>query len=160
MTSPKFIVSMPGSGPPAPRTARRSQVPRACNWCRVHRLKCDSDFPCTNCRRKGGECNSDRLAKPVTLPQACREIDRLKQRVEQLENELQNERQKHRSVPVMETPYTPDDSPKDTTVNVTVPESASGKRWEGIYISTARSPNKTWYGSSSRSIHVKIAIFS
>ncbi|OJJ52818.1 hypothetical protein ASPSYDRAFT_163607 [Aspergillus sydowii CBS 593.65] len=140
---------MPGSGPAAPRTARRSQVPRACNWCRVHRLKCDSDFPCSNCRRKGGECNSDRLARPVTLPQACREIDRLKQRVEQLEHELQNERQKHRSLPTVGTPYTPDDSPKDTTADVSIPDSASGKRWEGIYISTARSPNKTWYGSSS-----------
>ncbi|KAL6228721.1 hypothetical protein BDW75DRAFT_246405 [Aspergillus navahoensis] len=128
-------------------TRKRSQVARACNWCRAHRLKCDSEFPCANCYKRGGECNNDRLARAVTLPEATREIERLKKRVEELEFELQNERQARPATAQLETPSNANDSPGDIAVDLG--DHARNKVWDGIHISTAHSPNKTWYGSSS-----------
>ncbi|KAL2845516.1 fungal-specific transcription factor domain-containing protein [Aspergillus pseudoustus] len=145
MTTPTFIVDMPSTGPTS-TSKRRSQVARACNWCRVHRLKCDSEFPCANCRKRGGQCNHDRLNRSVTLPQAYREIEKLKARVGELELELQNERQRT-SVRQMQTPATPGDSPEHIALDTEKVDRS--KVWEGIHISTARSPNKTWYGASS-----------
>ncbi|KAL4915423.1 fungal-specific transcription factor domain-containing protein [Aspergillus aurantiobrunneus] len=147
MTTPTFIISMPSTGPPSSRVRKRSQVARACNYCRVHRLKCDSEFPCANCRKREGECNNDRLSRTVTLPQAYREIERLKKRIEDLETELQNERQAHPPLRQSETPSTLNNSPGDSAVGLG--DHGRNKVWEGIHISTARSPNKTWYGSSS-----------
>ncbi|KAJ0420220.1 fungal-specific transcription factor domain-containing protein [Aspergillus carlsbadensis] len=145
MTTPTFIVDMPPTGPSS-NPKRRSQVARACNWCRVHRLKCDSQYPCANCRKRGGQCNHDRLTRSVTLPQAYREIERLKARVSQLELELQNERQRV-SARQLQTPATPEDDPE--CIAPKAEKQTQDKFWEGIHISTARSPNKTWYGASS-----------
>ncbi|KAL3484131.1 fungal-specific transcription factor domain-containing protein [Aspergillus germanicus] len=131
---------------PSSNPKRRNQVARACNWCRVHRLKCDSEYPCANCRKRGGQCNHDRLTRSVTLPQAYREIERLKARVSELELELQNERQRT-SDRQLQTPATPEDE-HDATAPKAEKQSQDKFR-EGIHISTARSPNKTWYGASS-----------
>ncbi|KAL3461930.1 fungal-specific transcription factor domain-containing protein [Aspergillus heterothallicus] len=147
MTTPTFIVNMPSTDP-AGSSKRRSQVARACNWCRVHRLKCDSEYPCANCRKRGGQCNHDRLNRSVTLPQAYREIERLKARVSELELELQRERQRSSSCRQLRTPATPGESPRHTAYDNPL-NTPRTKLWEGIYISTARSPNKTWYGASS-----------
>ncbi|KAL2810532.1 fungal-specific transcription factor domain-containing protein [Aspergillus granulosus] len=145
MTTPTFIVDMPSTGPSS-NSKRRSQVARACNWCRVHRLKCDSEYPCANCRKRGGQCNHDRLNRSVTLPQAYREIEKLKARVSELELELQNERQRT-SIRQLQTPTTPENVPEYNTLHS---ENLNQSNvWEGIYISTARSPNKTWYGAAS-----------
>ncbi|RDW84202.1 Zn(II)2Cys6 transcription factor [Aspergillus mulundensis] len=150
MASPTFIVSMPPNKT-QPATRKRSQVARACNWCRVHRLKCDAEFPCANCRKRGGDCNNDRLNRAATLPEATREIEKLKKRVEELELELQNERKARALVPQLDALSTPtpgpNDSPGDSAVDLG--EHAKNKVWEGIHISTAHSPHKTWYGSSS-----------
>ncbi|KAL4861300.1 hypothetical protein BDV12DRAFT_180497 [Aspergillus spectabilis] len=146
MTTPTFIVSMPSTGTEPSHSRKRSQVARACNWCRVHRLKCDSEYPCGNCRKKGGQCNNDRLNKSVTLPQAYREIERLKKRIEELEIELQNERKDRTSIRRLATP-SPEHSPGDSAVELN--DYGKNKVWEGIYISTTRSPNKTWYGPAS-----------
>ncbi|KKK21425.1 hypothetical protein P175DRAFT_0559 [Aspergillus ochraceoroseus IBT 24754] len=157
MASPTFIVSMPSAGPASsashapsrPPPKKRSQVARACDWCRVHRVKCDAEFPCLNCRKRGARCSNDRQVKSPTLPEAYREIERLKQRVEELELELRDERAVRLSMRRLDTPSTlPDDeSPGERG---SYPEEGRVKKvWEGIHISTARSPNKTWYGPSS-----------
>ncbi|KAL4862496.1 hypothetical protein BDV12DRAFT_190378 [Aspergillus spectabilis] len=127
---------MPSTGVEPSHSRKRSQVARACNC----------EYPCGNCRKKGGQCNNDRLNKSVTLPQAYREIERLKKRVEELELELQNERKDRTSMRRLVTP-SPEHSPGDSAVDLG--ECGRNKVWEGIHISTARSPNKTWYGSSS-----------
>ncbi|KAL5333795.1 fungal-specific transcription factor domain-containing protein [Aspergillus crustosus] len=147
MTTPTFIVSMPSTGPES-HSRKRTQVARACNWCRVHRLKCDSEYPCGNCRKKGGQCNNDRLNKSVTLPQAYREIERLKKRMEELEGELHTERKDRTSIRRLVTP-SPEHSPGDSAPAVDLGDSSNNKVWDGIHISTTRSPNKTWYGVSS-----------
>ena len=137
--------------PPRTRQRKRGQVARACDWCRVHRIKCDSDNPCLNCKNRGGQCSNSGATKVANLPHAYREIERLEQRVEELEQE--KERDAEKAVHQLQTP-------------ISLPRSLSGgqgsgtgeqdlvrsrlkKVWEGIYISTARSPQKTWYGSSS-----------
>lgn len=35
---------------------KRSQVRRACDWCKLMRIKCDSRHPCYNCQQAGREC--------------------------------------------------------------------------------------------------------
>ncbi|KAJ6112042.1 hypothetical protein N7523_008103 [Penicillium sp. IBT 18751x] len=34
----------------APSRRKRAQVARACDWCRLNRIKCDERKPCQNCR--------------------------------------------------------------------------------------------------------------
>jgi hypothetical protein len=60
------------AAPAAPQTSkpRRIQVHRACDWCRLHRTKCDTTFPCRNCKSRGGECTLKGDTK--TLPQSLR----------------------------------------------------------------------------------------
>ncbi|OTB20786.1 hypothetical protein K445DRAFT_313261 [Daldinia sp. EC12] len=150
-----------GSQPPRPRQ-KRSQVARACDYCRVHRIKCDNNHPCLNCQTRGGQCSNDRTNGVRTLPHAFREIERLKQRNQELQKELEEERSRNRNQAV--TPARPSSSQLPTPPNIssisnssiTSPpssspsEALSSKRyWEGIYTNTARSASKTWYGPSS-----------
>ncbi|CAJ2504817.1 Uu.00g122110.m01.CDS01 [Anthostomella pinea] len=82
------------------------------------------------------------------------EIDRLKQKVKGLEEQLETERTSLKSVssdrlPQAElTPPTSLDSPSVTDVSVPR-DPARSRVWEGVYASTAQSPQKTWYGPSS-----------
>lgn len=167
MSTTKFIVNVPSPSPkrphpssyvtaPQPRTKKRNQVARACDWCRVHRVKCDNDRPCSNCRNREGQCSNNDGAKTTTLPQAFREIDRLTQRVQELEQELERERKAGQTLntPPSVLPSTPDSRDQLGTVGQNIPRGSyrgqtNAGIWEGIHISTARSPQKTWYGPSS-----------
>ena len=137
--------------PPATRQKKRSQVARACDWCRVHRIKCDNDNPCSNCTKRGGQCRISGSLKAATLPHAYREIERLKQRIEELEQE--KERDTEMTVHRQQIPISLRRSLSDGHKSGTSEQDLAGSRlkrdWEGIFISTARSPQKTWYGSSS-----------
>lgn len=137
--------------PPRTRQRKRGQVARACDWCRVHRIKCDSDNPCSNCKNRGGQCSNRGAMKAATLPHAYREIERLEQRVEELEQE--KERDAEKPVHQLRTPISLPRSLSDGQGSGTGEQDRARSRlkrvWEGIYISTARSPQKTWYGSSS-----------
>ena len=137
---------------PPPRTRqKRGQVARACDRCRVHRIKCDSGKPCQNCKIRGGQCSHSGAMKAATLPHAYREIERLEQRVEELE--LEKERDAEKPVHQLQTPISLPRSLSDGRGSGTgeqdLAESRLKRVREGIYISTARSPQKTWYGSSS-----------
>ena len=137
---------------PPPRTRqKRGQVARACDRCRVHRVKCDSGNPCTNCKNRGGQCSHSGAMKAATLPHAYREIERLEQRVEELEQE--KERHAEKLVHQLQTPISLPPSLSDGRGSGTGEQDLAASRLkrvrEGIYISTARSPQKTWYGSSS-----------
>jgi hypothetical protein len=57
--------------PSRPKT-KRAQVAQACDWCRVHRTKCDSSRPCQNCVLRGGHCKNTRSGEVRTLPHAFR----------------------------------------------------------------------------------------
>ena len=137
--------------PPRTRMKKRGQVARACDWCRVHRIKCDSDNPCWNCKNRGGQCSNNGAMKAATLPHAYREIERLERRVEELE--LEKERDAENPVHQLSTPISLSRSVSDGQDSGTGEQDPARSRlkkvWEGIYICTARSPRKTWYGSSS-----------
>lgn len=51
---------------------KRKQVARACDWCRGHRIRCDNERPCANCRSRGGKCTSNGESELRTLPHALR----------------------------------------------------------------------------------------
>ncbi|ETS76615.1 hypothetical protein PFICI_12002 [Pestalotiopsis fici W106-1] len=127
---------------------KRSQVARACDGCRAHRIKCDNNFPCSNCESRGRHCSNDGTARTSTLSQAHDEIARLKKRVEELEAELQ--RGQDKQYPHQQA--TPSDSSSSDLANLEShdPKSAPQKvHWQGIAIRPTRSPNETWYGASS-----------
>ncbi|KAI9150692.1 Transcription factor asqA [Paramyrothecium foliicola] len=137
----------PASGAPlAPQGRRkRSQVARACDWCRKHRIRCDNHYPCANCRNRREQCSNE-VSRASSLPVAHKEIDQLRQRVQELELELGRERRMNRQLP------TDSLSPPELVASSAVSEhgdSLPGKHWGGIHMNTARSPHKTWYGPSS-----------
>ena len=89
--------------------------------------------------------------KATTLSHAYREIERLEQRIEELEQEKGRDAEK--PVHQLQTPISLPRSLSDGQGSSTGEQELAGSKlkrvWEGIYISTARSPQKTWYGSSS-----------
>lgn len=128
---------------------KRAQVVRACDWCRKHRVKCDNDQPCLNCRSRGGECSNEAI-RASTLPHAYREIDRLRNQVRDLELQLQHAR----NGPAGMSQHLP--SPSHSGLSTPHVLGGLGPNyarqqgyWRGIHIRTARSPNETWYGPSS-----------
>ncbi|KAK7423000.1 hypothetical protein QQX98_001290 [Neonectria punicea] len=130
----------------------RKQVSRACDWCRTRRIRCDNGQPCRACLRRNEQCErkGTEAGEPRTLPQALREIDRLKMCVKELEAELL--RYKSRSNP------TPDQSSHSSSLDLSpqtpalTPFSltpASRPQWEGIHVATARSDQASYYGPTS-----------
>ncbi|KAI1370293.1 fungal-specific transcription factor domain-containing protein [Hypoxylon crocopeplum] len=162
--APDAPVSSPPTSPEAsqPQKPRqkRIQVARACDWCRVHRVKCDNHLPCSNCQKRGGRC-SQGAVEVRTLPHAYRKIEQLESRVRELEQELENARKAARSGPGLGTPYaTPlslasSEPPGTRTAGAFDPSSDEEKSLErkrlgdGIHIRTPRSQQETWYGPSS-----------
>ncbi|KAI3321088.1 hypothetical protein HD806DRAFT_504591 [Xylariaceae sp. AK1471] len=139
----------------APLRPKRHQVARACDSCRMHRIKCDNNVPCKNCVGRGEQCINKSPGERRTLPQAYREIDRLKQKVRELEEQLAKERNKPSVVSTAVAPLQsfaltpPGTSP--TPDNDSVPHTVVGRQgvWGGVLTSTGQSPQKTWYGPSS-----------
>ncbi|KAI0429009.1 fungal-specific transcription factor domain-containing protein [Xylaria sp. FL1042] len=151
---------------------KRSQVSRACDWCRIHRIKCDNTRPCQNCQARGGQCSSKGAAQVHTLPQAFREIEKLRQRVKELEEELENSRSiaidhheddsaplpphsKTSGPEVVITINTPVSLP-DSAVNLNPQPAPVGRRyWEGVYASPNNIHAKQFFGPSSLLYFVK-----
>ncbi|KFH47638.1 hypothetical protein ACRE_015190 [Hapsidospora chrysogenum ATCC 11550] len=70
-----------------PAKAKRAQVRRACDACRLARAKCDLTRPCRNCKQAGRECVSKGLSEFKGIASATREVERLRQRIQELEAE-------------------------------------------------------------------------
>ncbi|PGH17997.1 hypothetical protein AJ80_04618 [Polytolypa hystricis UAMH7299] len=145
------------SGPqlaPRPRQ-KRSQVVRACDWCRKHRIKCDNNLPCSNCKNRDAECSND-VIRATSLPHAYREIERLRRQVRELEHELHQERSRaannHNNHNNLEhhTPPASDSSPPELSQKGLDWEYGDAQKfWGGIHIKHAQSTRETWYGPSS-----------
>ncbi|RGP76719.1 hypothetical protein FLONG3_5159 [Fusarium longipes] len=131
---------------------KRKQVSRACDGCRLQRIKCDDSAPCLNCRARGRECSNSSASLASTLPQAQDEIDRLKRKVKELEAELSQERSiKASPVSRAQEPTPPSSSP---SVSPSVPQPSNQEAtkiqpWEGVFLRPARSPHSAWFGPSS-----------
>lgn len=71
----------------APRP-KRNQVARACDWCRLNRVRCDDKQPCHNCLNRGGSCSNTKPREATSLPAANREMQRLRSKVKDLQDEI------------------------------------------------------------------------
>ncbi|KAI1737796.1 hypothetical protein F4680DRAFT_427920 [Xylaria scruposa] len=88
--------------PPNGVSGKRRKVARACDSCRLNRVRCDDNRPCENCRSRGDKCKNSMPWEAHSLPAAKREIERLQDRLNQL--------QKQQSAATMNTsPPTPPD---------------------------------------------------
>ncbi|KAH8894743.1 hypothetical protein GQ53DRAFT_744778 [Thozetella sp. PMI_491] len=86
------------------------------------------------------------------MPQAYREIERLRQKVNELEHELKQERDRSESLDLRLTPSntaTPSASESTSAPTIYSDLGIPQSFWKGIHVRTARSPNETWYGASS-----------
>ncbi|KAJ3580081.1 hypothetical protein NPX13_g479 [Xylaria arbuscula] len=152
----------PTTEAPAPKSRRkRAQVARACDWCRVHRIRCDNSHPCSRCIERGGECtvHGKTDIRTISSPQAYRTIERLEQRVRELEQELEHHRNPTApSGSSRASPRTPASRPLSTPpggddilelpMNEQIDRSGVAVH-EGIRIRTAQSQYETWYGPGS-----------
>ncbi|OAT11366.1 fungal specific transcription factor domain-containing protein, variant [Blastomyces gilchristii SLH14081] len=133
-----------------PARPKRRQVARACDWCRLHRVRCDNDRPCANCRGRGEKCTSNGESEMRTLPHALREIEKLKRRIKDLERQLEDTKQPETkevvlppSPPQSLTAYTPEG------LDALKPGRPERRYWEGIHARTAKSQQTQFYGPSS-----------
>ncbi|KAJ5215364.1 uncharacterized protein N7498_001771 [Penicillium cinerascens] len=78
----------PSEKPAAAPRPKRNQVVRACDWCRLNRIKCDDKQPCQNCRNHGGYCSNTKQFEAPSLPAANREIHRLRNRLKDYQEQL------------------------------------------------------------------------
>ncbi|KAI1746758.1 hypothetical protein F4782DRAFT_523380 [Xylaria castorea] len=73
--------------PPNGASGKRRKVARACDSCRLNRVRCDDNRPCENCRSRGDKCKNSMPWEAHSLPAAKREIERLQDRLNQLQNQ-------------------------------------------------------------------------
>ncbi|KAF4999607.1 hypothetical protein FGRMN_2355 [Fusarium graminum] len=89
-TSDSLPVGKPFSSPTSQPRPKRAQVSRACDWCRLTRVKCDSTRPCRNCKQAKRECVNSGRDDFKSVAAATREVQRLRSQVQQLETKLLN----------------------------------------------------------------------
>ncbi|RGP68862.1 transcription factor [Fusarium sporotrichioides] len=78
----------PLSPPTSQPRPKRAQVSRACDWCRLTRVKCDSTRPCRNCKQAKRECINSGRDDFKSVAAATKEVQRLRAQVQELENKL------------------------------------------------------------------------
>jgi hypothetical protein len=133
------------------RRRKRKQVIRACDGCRLQRVKCDYNLPCSNCKRRGQNCSNVDFTQASTIVQASREVKCLQEKVQMLEQALEAERRKatqlEHQYPILEyalaAPFSLLESLYSNDENLAEDPPA------GILIRTPRSKYKVWYGPSS-----------
>ncbi|KAF2644125.1 hypothetical protein P280DRAFT_392873 [Massarina eburnea CBS 473.64] len=135
----------PSTSKQNPSQQKRHQVARACEWCRIQRIKCDNRVPCGNCHSKNRQCSNRASGEFRTLPHAYREIERLRHRIRDLESQLDDERNDSQA-----TLPTPPVSIENASLgNHSSFRTPRRRQWDGVHISTAHSQQRTWYGPLS-----------
>lgn len=130
------------------RRQKRNQVAKACDGCRILRIKCDDHSTCSNCKARGKVCSNSGISKSSPLSKANDEILRLNTRIADLETALRYERANKlsfESTLLQSAPYRTPESARsnDREDRVGLPS------WEGLTIRPSRSPNESWFGPSS-----------
>ncbi|KAK0634253.1 fungal-specific transcription factor domain-containing protein [Bombardia bombarda] len=77
----------------APARSKRSQVRRACDWCKLMRIKCDSHRPCYNCQQAGRECAISGENQFRSIAAAVKEVERLRAQVREFESTAKTQKQ-------------------------------------------------------------------
>ena len=140
---------------PTARTRRtRRQVARACIWCRIYRIKCDSNSPCRNCKLRGRECQENGESNELrTFSHAIKEVRRLSQRVKELEEELGARRVRRHDHGAKQAASTLSSARLATTLpeylDPWIEHGGNEKYWECIHTRTAKSQQRQCYGPSS-----------
>jgi hypothetical protein len=75
-----------GDGKAKANRPRRSQVRRACDWCKLMRIKCDTRRPCSNCRHADRDCATSGENQFRSMAEAVEEVKRLRTKVRELES--------------------------------------------------------------------------
>ncbi|KAI3317336.1 fungal-specific transcription factor domain-containing protein [Xylariaceae sp. AK1471] len=83
-TAPRTTNRDDGSGTSS--RPRRNVVRRACDWCKLIRIKCDSHRPCSNCQQAGRECSMTGGKQFRSITEAVKEIDTLRAQVREFES--------------------------------------------------------------------------
>ncbi|KAJ5390852.1 C6 transcription factor [Penicillium cataractarum] len=142
------------SRPRQPRSKRR-QVSRACDWCRLNRIKCDDAQPCQNCSKRGGDCTNNRQAESnQSSPTANREIQQLRLQITELQEQLKlvSQYTQDQALSKYASPPRSNVSVQSTTPNhLTSHEAPSlnAARWEGIWLSEGNEGRSIYYGPLS-----------
>ncbi|KAL4867233.1 fungal-specific transcription factor domain-containing protein [Aspergillus spectabilis] len=128
---------------------KRSQVSRACSWCRVNRVKCDDKQPCQNCQDRGGHCSNTKPLEATSLPAANREIQRLHNRVKDLQEQLRREKEVQAPNKPQTSYATPPHTDPDTASSFNYVELSNTKEgWQSTQHSEARDGG-LYYGPMS-----------
>lgn len=77
------VTAAPGDDPSA--RPKRSQVRRACDWCKLMRIKCDNHRPCYNCQQGARKCGMGRQNQFRSLAAAVQEIETLRAQLREFE---------------------------------------------------------------------------
>ncbi|KAJ5108439.1 hypothetical protein N7456_005114 [Penicillium angulare] len=154
-----FVADPEKKAPSRPRP-KRNQVARACDWCRLNRIKCDDSQPCQNCRTRGVQCSNGKRTDVPTLPAANREIQRLRNTIQALQGQLSKAGQESQDQAPGKYATPPDSdsvgvSPQFDPLTSRVPRSinlsSSTREWEGIEIHDAHTGGAVYYGPLSSS---------
>ncbi|CAH0003730.1 unnamed protein product [Clonostachys byssicola] len=117
-----------------PKKARRAQVQRACDGCRLGRVKCDTSRPCRNCIQSGRQCVFEGSTEFRGLNTATIEIDRLRQRVQDLEAE----REQRPSQPAAISPALVSPPSSDSHHSTSVSFHPVSEKWKGTTVEGIR----------------------
>ncbi|KAK8041123.1 hypothetical protein PG994_014130 [Apiospora phragmitis] len=72
-------------------------VRRACDWCKLMRIKCDNDRPCYNCQQGGRECGMNNKNQFRSLAAAVKEVEILRAQMRELETSKRQLEELHKS---------------------------------------------------------------
>ncbi|OKO97674.1 hypothetical protein PENSUB_9965 [Penicillium subrubescens] len=165
----KFSADPAGDKVHPPRLKRR-QVSRACDWCRLNRIKCNDSQPCQNCRKRGGHCTRSKEKEHLSLPTAnrylevlpfsknsadsqYREIQELRRQITDLQQQLKLATQNtNDQVSAYASPAQSNGSVQATTANHATSHevsSLSPGKWEGIKLPEGRAGALIYYGPLS-----------
>ncbi|KAI0437789.1 hypothetical protein F4803DRAFT_555673 [Xylaria telfairii] len=72
---------------PSATRPRRSQVRRACDWCKLMRIKCDNHRPCSHCRQADRACTVSGDNQFRNMAEAVNEVKRLRAQVRAFEEQ-------------------------------------------------------------------------
>ncbi|TGJ82778.1 hypothetical protein E0Z10_g5962 [Xylaria hypoxylon] len=122
-------------------SGRRRKVSRACDSCRLNRVKCDDDRPCENCHSRGEKCTIAMPWEAHSLPAAKREIKRLQDKLRQLQKQQSaaSFNDSRKIATENETPPTP----PDTSVNTANTKPTVSQQSNNQYVLIANDENQT-----------------
>ncbi|KAF5674977.1 transcriptional regulatory [Fusarium heterosporum] len=106
------------------RRARLSQVPRACEACKVRKIRCDRVYPCGNCKAAGIACQQQSHPHPVQSDARPRQDNRISQ-LEEYVHTLEARLAKVESRLDTQTPTLPSTSTSASTPSVAPPKHTS-----------------------------------